>query len=188
MNPVADIAQDEPNLVTLLERHCLTPDGKPADHARGLLADLRKLLSPATQCQGLFALGRLGFTAWDRDRASLLVAGLFGLYPQRVGKWRNFGTTCRELACRSQGRPGDSPFDRQFRRILASRTIDEIAPPVLAAGRMAKAEGKAIHFGALHRDLKRFQREPDPVLEAWAQSYFETREPAAEATDSPPCP
>jgi len=177
MNAPVDTPPEEKTLVALLHRHCLTPDGRPADHARGLLADLRKLLSDSTRNQGLFALGRIGFTEWGRDPSSLVVAGLFGLYPHRADKWRNFGTTCRELACRHQSRPGDSPFDRHFRRILASRTLDELCSPVLAAGRMAKAEVIAIHFGALHRDLRKFRHDPDTVLEAWAKSYFETREP-----------
>ncbi len=175
---------ESPTLTGLLARHCLKPDGTPADHARGDLADLRKLLSPATRNQGLFALGRIGFVDWDRDPAALIVAALFGLHPHRCEKWRNFGTTCRELAMRKDSRPGDSSFDRHFRRILASRTLDDIRKPILAAGRMAKAEGKSIHYAALHKDLKFFAHDPDTVLEQWAKSYFDTREPG-ETSNSP---
>lgn len=178
MNSSDSTPAEPPTLTGLLARHCLKPDGTPADHARGSLAGLRKLLSATTRNQGLFALGQLGFVDWERDPSSLIVAALFGLHPHRCEKWRNFGTTCRDLAVRGgDARPGDSPFDRHFRRILASRTLDDIAKPILTAGRMAKASGKSIHFPALHKDLVSFSHDPDPILERWAKSYFDAWEP-----------
>lgn len=173
----SETSEKAPTLTGLLFRHCLSPEGTPADHARGRLAGLRKLLSPATRNQGLFALGSIGFYDWERDPSATTVAGLFGLYPHRAEKWRNFGTTCRELASKGGATPGDSPLDRHFRRILAARTLDDLLPSIRRVGRVAKASGVTIHYEKLHRDLQAFHRDPDSVLESWAKSYFDTREP-----------
>lgn len=180
MNPPPETNKDAPTLTGLLFRHCLNEKGLPAEHARGQLAGLRKLLSPATRTQGLFALGQIGFRDWDRDPSATTVAGLFALYPQKVTKPRDFGTTCRDLACQNKASAGSSPFDRHFRRILAARVIDDILQPLISASRMAKSKGIPIDYARLHRDLQSFRHEPDRILERWAKSYFQTAEPSEE--------
>jgi CRISPR type I-E-associated protein CasB/Cse2 len=185
MKTPAETNPDQPTLVGLLYRHCLTPDGKSSFAARGLIANLRKLRSPATRNQGLFALGSIGFTDWERDPSSVTVTAVFASHPHSPDKPRNFGTTCRDLATRGKGgensgTPGDSPFDRHFRRLLAARTLDDILPVVLSIGRIAKSADVSIDYYLLHKDLRRFRYEPDAVLERWAQSYFKTLEPAGE--------
>jgi CRISPR type I-E-associated protein CasB/Cse2 len=183
MNTPTD--SNQPTLVGLLYRHCLTPEGKPSFAARGLIADLRKLRSETTRHQGLFALGSIGFTSWASDPSALTVTAVFAQHPHSPDKARNFGTTCRDLATRRKGGekppvPGDSPFDRQFRRVLAARTLEDLLPVILSIGRVAKSADVAIDYHALHRDLQKFRFEPDAVLERWAKSYFQTTEPAGD--------
>lgn len=169
--------EDSPTteLVVLLLK-CLK-DGQPRPDVRGRLAALRKLNSPATRNQGLFALGQLGFTAWQTDPGAILVAGAFAIHPHQSARNRNFGATCREIARQSDQAPGDAAFDRHFRRLLASRTLDDLEAPLLSAVRMAKAKDATIDFRSLHWDLIRFRANPDDVLEKWARDYFTIREP-----------
>ena len=165
-------------LAHLLRQKCLGADGSPADHARGQLAGLRKLLSPATRAQGLFALGSLGAQQAIGNPALETLAAAFAAHPHGASERRDFGATCRDLARRNGAKPGDSPFDRHFRRILASRNIEELREPLLSAVRLAKTSGVAVDFQRLEWDLLTFRNNPDPVLERWAKSYFDTREPA----------
>jgi len=170
-------APKTPSLATLLYRNCLAKNGSPADHARGLLADLRKLLSPATRNQGIFALGKIGARDAIGRREMETLAAIFAISPHRPEKRRNFGETCRALARRNNKRPGDSPFDAHFRRILASRTLEDLLDPLVSAARLAKTADVPIDHQSLEWDLKQFRHDPDKVLENWAKSYFDTRKP-----------
>jgi len=151
---------------------------------RGFLSQLRKLLSDATEHQGLLALGHAGIDLTDPAKT---VAGLYGLHPKHSDKAGNFGNTCRKLAVAidPKASPGTTageknPFNQHFRRLLSCRTRQDICIAIRRVARHAKSKDIPINYSRLFYDLHYWSNESRMK---WTRSYFGTQDLAAASED-----
>ncbi len=136
---------------------------------RGRLADLRRGLSPTTEHHAWPALGALvGSSAFEPGHRLIYqtVGALFALHPahQEIG---SLGVTCRHLA---HGR--EEAFERRFRRLLASGSLEDLRDQLVHLVKMAKASDKSVDYLQLFEDMCRFRYDPQRVKVEWARDYW----------------
>jgi len=147
---------------------------------RGRLAELRRALSPTTEHQAWPALGALAGPLAFEPNSRLIyqtVGALFALHPMH-GDIGTIGVTCRHLA---QGR--EDAFERRFRRLLASDSLDDLRDQLVRIVKMAKAADKAVDYFQLFTDMRRFRHDPQRVKVDWAREYWSA--PRSEGIEEP---
>lgn len=142
-------------------------------HHRGRLAELRRALSPTTEHQAWPALGALaGPLAFEPNRRLIYqtVGALFALHPmhREIG---NLGVTCRHLRKERDFNKGD-PFDRRFRRLLASDSLEDLRDQLVRIVKLAKAADKPVDYFELFKVMSWFRSNPQHVKVEWAREYW----------------
>ena len=155
------------------------------EHDRSRLADLRRGLSPATEHYAWPVLGALaGSLPFDPSWRLLIyqtVGALFALHPnhKRIG---NIGVTCRHLA-----KDREEAFERRFRRLLASGSLEDLRDQLVHIVKMAKAADKAVDYFQLFSDMRWFRSNPQRVKVEWACEYWSApRSEGVEESAPPP--
>lgn len=136
----------------------------------GTMAELRCLLNPNMRSRGWRAIARAGGIG---DVVMETISGLYAKHP--VESNRSFGRVCRELAsarkktAKEKTEDADaSPFDRRFRRLLASGR-EEACAQLYGIISGLKAEDIGVDYEGICTDLFYWG---DRVKERWAQDYW----------------
>ena len=155
---------------------------------RGTLAELRRGQSPTTQ-----------EAAWphiapycpdfekDAPRAVWCTVGALAalLIPDHLDsseRWRNLGTTMRELAKGTGGEDEKAlkSFEPKFRRLLSCTDTLSLCELVGGIGRAASARGVKMNLCSLFKDLLSWDdpEKREKTRLDWAQQFFRFYEPA----------
>lgn len=136
----------------------------------GTMAELRCLLNPNMRSRGWRAIAKAGGIG---DVVMETISGLYAKHP--VESNRSFGRVCRELslarkitAPKKEEDDGASPFDRRFRRLLASGR-EEACVQLYGIISGLRAENMGVNYEELCTDLFYWG---DRVKERWAQDYW----------------
>jgi CRISPR type I-E-associated protein CasB/Cse2 len=147
---------------------------------RGRLANLRRALSPTTEHYAwpvLCALAGAMPCEENRRLTYQTVGGLFALHPvhKEIG---GLGATCRLLR-KEKDYNKDDPFDRRFRRLLASDSVEDLRDQLIRVVKMAKSSDKtvAVDYIRLFKDLSGFAYNRQRIKVEWARGYWSAPAP-----------
>lgn len=159
---------------------------------RGLMATLRCALVPAKRHQAWPLLARRfgGLQSNEhRARTVQMIAGFYALHPPSSDlsqTAKNLGDLCRHLLGDDERvklnlAEGVGPISRRFQHLLAADG-EEIFDRVLRFVLRAKAEGVALDYRQLYKDLLQWQDHADWVRVRWARSFWvpDVQEPQAQ--------
>lgn len=158
-------------------------------HGRGNRAALRRYWSPTTRHQAwpvLGAVSALDDNAYHAARA--VVAALFAVHP----KHQPGQTVGRAAARLGKREDGAHPYDRHFRRLLASETLGTVDTPAdlsLQLHRLVQrldAEGLGLDYDLLLKDLQDWSRwnRADRIKLRWARDFWQVPTLPQNALDS----
>lgn len=159
MNPQPRImeASTENTLLIRLRQTC-------AD--RGNRAALRRYWSPTTRHQSYPLLGHLG--ALTDERKTILVA-LYAEHPEEK-KGQSIGKAALRLGERKDN---EHPYDRHFRRLLASDSLDDLAVQLHRLVKRLAREGYGLDYEALYKNLNCWKDYREKTKVRWAADFWQ---------------
>ena len=135
---------------------------------RGHSASLRRWWSAATRHQALPVLGRLGAIGDDRRT---IVAGLYAVHSLHAEGW-GVGRSAFDLGERNKD--GEHPYDRHFRRLLASNDLIDLAPQLHRLAKRLGREGIPLDYAKLLGELKLWSAGyAESVKTNWAKDFWQ---------------
>lgn len=143
------------------------------DNRRGDRAALRRYWSPTTRHQSYPILGKL--SALGDNRKTILCA-LFAEHPlHKIGN-----TVGKAALFLGDRKDGNHPFDKHFRRLIASDDLVDLGTQLHRLVRRLSRESIALDYAALHRDLNFWGNYPDRVKLDWAGQFWQAPIPQSE--------
>jgi len=145
---------------------------------RGVMADLRRAMNPATAHRAWPHLARWCDLTSGTDRLiHATVAATFALQPESEPTG-NLGTTLRRIAQgENLGDDGLKSFEGRFRRLLTCDTRSEICERLLHVVRAAARRDVPVNHFALFNDLRYWG---EKVKLRWAAQYWKSKPGAVE--------
>jgi CRISPR type I-E-associated protein CasB/Cse2 len=133
---------------------------------RGDRAALRRYWSPATRHQSYPLLGRLNAI---QDRRKTITAALYSVHPEN-----HPGVTVGKAALLLGDRKGgEHPYDRHFRRLLASDDLDDLAAQLFRLVKRLQREGIGLGYDRLYKDLNYWAGFSEDVKVRWAADFWQ---------------
>jgi len=133
---------------------------------RGASAMLRRYWSDTTRHYAYPVLARLPVSGFDTPDA--LAAALYAVNPNHRSGGLRPGQALSRLAS-----DGDiKSFERHFRRLLASETLDEVAGQLHRLFKRLERETIALDFNCLLWDLRNWRKDRDGVRTRWATDFW----------------
>lgn len=133
---------------------------------RGDRAALRRYWSPTTRHMAYPVLGKLNAL---KDSRKSVLAALFGEHPEH----RNGMGVGRSAMFLGERKDGDHPYDRHFRRLLASEDMEELGQQLHRLVKRLGREGIGLDFERLHRDLNFWANYREEVKIDWAADFWQ---------------
>lgn len=135
---------------------------------RGHAAALRRWWSPATEHQAYPSLGKLGAIGnWPRST----VAALYATHPSHQNSGHGIGQAALWLGDRKEG---EHPYDRHFRRLIASRTEEELTPQLHRLVKRLASESVSFDYARLLKDLRLWAAgHEESVKINWAKEFWQ---------------
>lgn len=134
---------------------------------RGHSAALRRYWSDTTRPAALPILGRLGAIGDDRKS---IVAALFAVHPSHA-EGMGIGRAALRLGDRKDG---EHPYDRHFRRILASADLEDLAPQLHRLIKRLSRESVPLDYGKLLKELNFWSTGyAEGVKTSWAKEFWQ---------------
>ena len=137
---------------------------------RGLMADLRQGLSPATEYRAWPHVAPWCRLDNDRERRIWLTTAAGFAIHQRTTDSGNMGTVLTALATRGgRDAKGLTTFDSRFRRLLACASSSEACDHLASILRTAQRNSVPVNFAQLFTDLTYWG---ERVKQRWAAEYW----------------
>lgn len=135
---------------------------------RGHAAALRRWWSPATEHQAYPPLGRLGALG---DWRLSTVAALYAVH----GSHQTDGPGIGQAALRmGERKDGEHPYDRHFRRLIASRTDDDLIRQLHRLIKRLHNEGIPLDYVRLLKDLRFWSSGHEQKVKVnWAKEFWQ---------------
>lgn len=133
---------------------------------RGNRAALRRYWSPTTRHQAYPLLGQLG--ALRDERKTILVA-LYAEHPEEK-KGQSIGKAALRLGERKDG---EHPYDRHFRRLLASDLIGDLAVQLHRLVKRLAREGIGVDYEMLYKNLNFWTNYREGIKVGWAADFWQ---------------
>ena len=133
---------------------------------RGNRASLRRYWSDTARHQAYPVLGRLGAL---RDPRRTVLAALYAVHPSHQS-----GTGVGRAALRLGDRKdGEHPYDRHFRRLLASDSLEDLGHQLHRLAKRLEREAVPLDYERLHRDLNFWKDYAEQVKVEWAADFWQ---------------
>ncbi|WP_027389301.1 type I-E CRISPR-associated protein Cse2/CasB [Chrysiogenes arsenatis] len=140
---------------------------------RGIMANLRCILTPNKRHRAWPALNRLGIPV--DDEVAAFIAGLYAMYPEETSTG-NLGTACRSIERSRDERRGEdsklTPTERRFQLLITAESGEELNSRVLRILMLAKSQGVAINYERLLYDLREWPHKRQRVQNEWAREFW----------------
>jgi len=137
---------------------------------RGNRAALRRYWSDTARHQSYPVLGRL---AALRDPRRAILAALYAVHPShQTGS--GVGRAALRLGDRKDG---EHPYDRHFRRLLASDSLDDLGHQLHRLAKRLEREGVPLDYERLYFDLNRWRNSAERVKVEWAAEFWQAPMP-----------
>ena len=135
---------------------------------RGAAAELRRYWSLATRHYAYPVLGRLG--AVDPRRPDAITSALFAVHPHHSGGGRGIGRAALALGERKENK---HPYDSQFRRLLASDSLEDVSQQLYRLFKRLEREGIAVDYNKTLWDLRNWAKKAEDVKTRWAMDFWQ---------------
>lgn len=140
---------------------------------RGNRAGLRRYWSDTTRHQAYPVLGRLGAV---RDPRRAILAALYAVHPSH----QNGSGVGRAALRLGERKDGEHPYDRHFRRLLASDSLEDLGHQLHRLAKRLERDGIPLDYERLHRDLNFWQSYSEHVKVEWAADFWQAPIPQAD--------
>lgn len=145
---------------------------------RGYAAELRRFWSPTTQHHSYSPLGLLRvFDGSDSrshprvaDNAKAITAALYAVNSRHVPGGQSIGSACNRLA----GDAGFDAFERHFRRLLASDSLEEVGDQLHRIFKRMDRESITLDYNRVLKDLRNWPKWSESVKTRWAMDFWKT--------------
>jgi CRISPR system Cascade subunit CasB len=134
---------------------------------RGTRAELRRYWSPATRHYAYSHLGHLGALG-DHKKPDAYTAALYAVHPNH-SHGPTLGSACRKLA----GDSGFESFERHFRRLLASESLDDVADQLHRIIKRMERESIPLDYEKLLWNLRNWSKKSEDVKTRWAADFWQ---------------
>ncbi|MDQ8189674.1 type I-E CRISPR-associated protein Cse2/CasB [Roseibacillus persicicus] len=133
---------------------------------RGDRAALRRYWSETTRHQSYPVLGKIGAL---EDKRKTILAALYAEHPeQRLGI--SIGKGALRLGKREDG---NHPYDKHFRRLLASDDLEDLAQQLHRLVKRLSREGIGIDYELLQKNLNFWANYREDVKLRWAADFWQ---------------
>jgi len=133
---------------------------------RGDRASLRRYWSDTTRHQSYPVLGQLGAL---RDERRTILAALYAVHPShKIGS--GVGRAALRLGDRKDG---EHPYDRHFRRLLSSDSLEDLGRQLHRLAKRLEREGIPLDYERVHRDLNFWKDYDEKVKVEWAADFWQ---------------
>jgi CRISPR type I-E-associated protein CasB/Cse2 len=143
---------------------------------RGTRAELRRYWSPTTRHYAYPHLGHLQALG-EHKKPDAYIAALYAVHPNH-SYGPNLGSACRKLA----GDKGFDSFERHFRRLLASESLDDVADQLYRIFKRMERESIPLDYEKLLWNLRSWNKKSEDVKTNWAMGFWNA--PEVLSTDS----
>ncbi len=148
---------------------------------RGSLAALRGYWSGATRHRAWPVFGRLINYRPDQHGHAYYVpeeitAALFAMHGRRIlahASGSSVGSCALQVAGGRTEAPAFEAFERHFRRLLASDTLEDLAEQLLALVKRADRVDAPLDYNRLLWDLRTWNRKADDIKTRWAMDFWQ---------------
>ena len=135
---------------------------------RGASAMLRRYWSETTRHYAYPVLARLPIR--DFDSPDAIAAALYGVNPNHKNGGQSPGQALRLLASANVG--DFEAFERHFRRLLASESLDDLADQLHRHFKRLERAGLGLDYNSLVWDLRKWRNDREAVRTRWATDFW----------------
>lgn len=145
---------------------------------RGHAAELRRFWSPTTQHHSYPVLGQMRvFDGSDSrnypkltDNVKAITAALYAVNPRHLSGGQSVGTACNRLA----GDAAFEAFERHFRRLLASDTLEEVGDQLHRIFKRMDRESITLDYNRVLKDLYSWSKWSENIKTRWSMDFWKT--------------
>lgn len=145
---------------------------------RGNRAALRRYWSETARHQSYPVLGKLG--ALQDERKTILAV----LYAEHPAHRPGFGVGRAALALGKRSKEGEHPYDRQFQRLLACDTLEDLGHQLHRLVKRLDRESIGLDYQKLHKKLNFWKNYSEGVKVEWAAEFWQAPLPENESTEA----